>query len=143
MESSCLPGRMASTMRIFIVISYLLTLVALGAVGDGLNNSGVQTWGHLLNALEIAGLFLFLIVFKITTWRIAIICLISYTCFRVFGFDYLRNIVAGQELFYMGGDNWWDMSLVKQHPGGLLFARVLFLALGIGLTIKEANGISI
>ena len=123
-------------MKRHAVIIYLIALVCIGAVGDGLNNAGIQKWGHLINALEFGFVFLTLIVLKVTTWREALICLITYTCFRIFGFDYLRNIVAGQELIYMGGENWWDLALVRQHPGGLLFARLLFLALGIGLPIK-------
>lgn len=123
-------------MKAHWVIAYLVALVSLGAVADGLNNIGVHKLGHLLNALELGFTFVFLITFRVTTWRVAIICLLSYICFRVFGFDYLRNIVAGQDVMYMQGENWWDLALVKQNPMGLLYARLLFLALGIGLPIK-------
>ena len=44
-------------MRAFIILFYLLVTVLMGAVGDGLNEAGVQTWGHLFEAIEIAMLF--------------------------------------------------------------------------------------
>ncbi|KKK85460.1 hypothetical protein LCGC14_2773070, partial [marine sediment metagenome] len=124
-------------MRPYLIILYLFLLTIVGASADGLNNSGVQTWGHLLEVIEVLGLFMVLIVFKLFTWRQVLLALGSYICLRVFAFDYMYNIAAGNEVYYIGGSNWWDLVLSRQYPTGLLFGRVIFLITGVAIPIKH------
>jgi len=124
-------------MKPYLIILYLFSLVLIGASADGLNNSGVQTWGHLLEVIEVLGLFMVLIVFKLFTWRQVLLALGSYICLRVFAFDYMYNIAAGNEVYYIGGSNWWDLVLSRQYPTGLLFGRVIFLITGVAIPIKH------
>ena len=123
-------------MKPYLIILYLFALVALGASADGLNTQ-VQTFGHLLEAIEVLGLFMFLIVFKLFTWRQVLLALGSYICLRVFAFDYMYNIVTNNELYYIGGYNWWDLALSRMYPTGLLFGRVIFLITGVAIPIKH------
>ncbi len=123
-------------MKPYLIILYLFSLVLIGASADGLNNSGVQTWGHLLEAIEVLGLFSFLILFKIDRKQF-LYALGAYICLRVFAFDYMYNIAAGNELYYIGGSNWWDMALSRQYPTGLLFGRVIFLIAGVAFVFNH------
>ena len=124
-------------MKPYLIILYLFVLVLIGASADGLNNSGVQGYGHLLEVIEVLGLFMVLIVFKLFTWRQFAYVLGAYICFRVFAFDYMYNIAAGNELYYIGGSNWWDQALSRQYPTGLLFGRVIFLITGVAFVFNH------
>ena len=123
--------------RSILIVLYLIACIAIGAAGDGLNNSGVQTWGHLLNAIEIAVLLFCAFAFKIMRWQDIVVLILSYTFMRAGLFDYLRNIAAGQPLFYMGGENWWDMFFVMFPSHGVMFAKAVFLMVGVALPIRE------
>ena len=122
-------------MKPYLIILYLIVLVALGASADGLNTH-MQTWGHLLEAIEILGLFSFLIVFKIDRKQF-VYALGSYICFRIAGFDLLYNLAAGNEWYYLDGSNWWDLALSRQYPSGLLFGRGIFLILGLAFPFNH------
>jgi hypothetical protein len=123
-------------MRYIAIILYLLFTVIVGAVSDGLNDEGVKILGHVLGSVEIvlliSGAFLFRLERK--AW---IAYLVAYTSFRIFAFDYSYNITRGLDILYMGSSSFWDLFFSKQYPGGLLFGRVLFAALGVGVTFKE------
>ena len=125
-------------MKQLFILLYLFALVVIGAAGDGLDNTGVQTWGHLLGAVELLGVFLCvtLIPKEILNWRSVVALLVTYICLRMAFFDYSYNLVAGNPLFYMGGQNWWDMVFVQFPPHGVTFARVIFLATGISIPFK-------
>ena len=101
-------------------LSILLVIVAIlfGASGDGLNDSGVKTWGHLLEALEILSVMWLFMAFKAFTLRSGLLVLLGYVFLRVGLYDYSYNISRGLELFYVGAYNWWDLLLSKQPPGG-------------------------
>lgn len=122
--------------RLFILL-YLFALVVIGAAGDGLDNMGVQTWGHLLGALELLGVYFCIAIIPRVTWRSVVLVLVTYICLRIAFFDYTYNLVAGNPLFYMGGSNWWDMFFVQFPVHGVTFARVIFLVTGVAITIKE------
>ena len=124
-------------MKPYIIIAYIIAMVIAGAVADGLNYTGLQSWGHLLETLEIAMLFGFAFLFKIVTWDKFLFALGAYICFRVAGFDYMYNWAAGNLWSYMGGQNAWDLFLVKVPPHGLVFIRTIFLATGTAFVIKE------
>jgi hypothetical protein len=119
-----------------LLASYIILIVLLGSAGDGLNNRGVQTWGHLLKALEIATLLWLPYIFSLSEINQGLAITASYICLRISLFDYIRNLTAGQPLFYMGGRNWWDMLLAKLQPSGLLFARLIFLTAGLWVIYK-------
>ena len=119
--------------QIFIIL-YLFLCVVTGAVADGLNADVIQTWGHLLDALEKALLISGAFIFKPRSF---IAYLLAYVFIRVATFDYIINLVRGLPLLYLGGENWWDMFLVKFPSHGVTFARVIFLITGMALPIKE------
>ena len=121
-------------MRILLIISFIL-LVCLGAVSDVLNDTGMITIGHALGALEIGGLLCVPVLFKININKL-IAFVAAYVCFRIVGFDYMYNWVAGNELTYHG-QCLWDSFLSKFHHHGILFARVIFLITGIAVVFKE------
>jgi len=123
--------------RYILIISYLVLLVVIGAIGDGLNNSGETDWGHLINALEIALLFICARSLQIITWRGTLLLLLSYAFIRAGLFDQIRNLVAGQEFFYFGGKNWWDKFFVMMPPFGVVTFKIVFLMVGVALPIRE------
>jgi hypothetical protein len=114
-----------------LLASYIILIVSLGSAGDGLNNRGVQTWGHLLKALEIGTLLWLPYIFSLSEINQGLAITASYICLRISLFDYIRNLTAGQSLFYMGGKNWWDMALSTQNTAGLVFGRLIFLTAGL------------
>ena len=122
-------------MRSLYIIAYFIVAVAVGAIGAGLNMSGVQTWGHLFGAVEIGLLISGAFVFRLTRvhW---LAFLFAYACWRIAGFDYIINLTSGQSLFYVGGHNWWDMFFVKFPAHGVTFMRCVFLLVGISIPFK-------
>ena len=126
-------------MKPYLIILYLIVLVATGATADGLNETGQQGWGHLLESIELLMAFSFVFLFKLITWREFILALVAYTFFRVAGFDYIHNLVAGNTWDYIcEGENcnWWDQLLSNWEPGGVAFARFVFFVTGISIPFK-------
>jgi len=122
-------------MKPYLIILYLIALVAIGAAGDALNDEGIKTFGHLLRAFEIALLILAGGIFKLEL-KPLIIFLIAYICFRIVGFDYIYNWIRDIPLLEMGTSNWWDKALAKQLPMGVVFGRFIFLIVGISIPFK-------
>lgn len=116
------------------IILFLMACVLIGAASDALNATGVQTWGHLLDAVQIGLLLSGYAIVKPIKW---LPYFLAYVFFRISLFDYAYNLVAGNELFYVGGDNWWDLMLSKQMPSGVLFGRGIFLIAAIFIPIKH------
>jgi len=84
------------------VIGIYSSSIVLNAVGDGLNDSGQKTWGHLCNATSI-GLLLtspFVIDYNKSKWGYY---LTSYVSLRIALFDYSYNLTRGLPLNYIGG----------------------------------------
>lgn len=120
----------------YLIISYLLTCVIIGAMADGLFDEGIKVWAHAVDALEtgliISGAFLFKL--QRHDWLAFII---AYICWRVVGFDYTYNLVRDLPLSYMGGTGWWDMLLAQWIPGGVLFGRCIFLLAAVAIPFKH------
>jgi len=123
-------------MKAVWIILYLMAAVAIGAVSDGLNDEGIKTIGHALGALEIAMLLSGAFVFKFTRQHF-IAFMAAYIAWRIVGFDYAYNLTRGLPLLYLGNSNWWDSFFSKQLPSGVVFARMIFLALAIAVPIKH------
>lgn len=124
-------------MKNLAIILYLIVCVAIGASADGLSISGGKLLAHSLEALEILMLLSAALLFKLVGWRQWLILIISYTLFRIVGFDYIHNLVAGLPWNYIGGTSRWDLFLASQPQHGIVFARVIFLIAAIFVPIKE------
>lgn len=122
-------------MKPFYIIGYLLIAVVLGSVSDGLNDDGLKVLGHSLEALEILLLISGAFLLKLSS-RDWVPYLVTYISFRILGFDYLYNLTRGLPWSYLGSSSYWDLFFVKQYPGGILFARVIFGILGVSLPFK-------
>jgi hypothetical protein len=81
--------------------------------------------------------FSYCFIFKMFTWDVFLLSLAAYTFIRVAFFDIAYNLTSGNKWSYMGGENWWDKWLVKVPPFGMVFIRVILLAVGIAIVIKE------
>jgi len=123
-------------MRPYLIIIYLLISVIVGAVSDGLNDEGVKILGHALGSAEIVLLISGAFLFRLER-RSWIPYLVAYVSFRILAFDYTYNITRGLDILYLGSSSVWDLFFSKQYPGGILFGRVIFAALGVGLTFNE------
>lgn len=121
-------------MKPYLIILSILICITLGAAGDAFNSNGIQTWGHLFEALEIL-LLLLACLFQFKP-RQVVIFIVAYAFFRFGFFDYLYNWIAGNELTYMGGENWWDLFFHKQMPSLIAISRVPFLIVGISITFR-------
>lgn len=117
------------------VIGIYSASILLNAIGDGLNDSGKKTTGHLLNAASIATLLgsPFLIHYDTKKWYIY---LISYTSLRIGLFDMTYNRTRGLPLNYIGSTSITDKAYTK-FGGMPTFPRVCFLGLGIAIPINE------
>jgi len=122
-------------MRSAYTILYLVVTVVLGASADALDSTGVYTYGHLYNALEIGLLLAAWAAFNLRRRQVWLLVMV-YAFFRFAFFDYTHNLVAGKPLVYMGGENWWDMFFAQFPPWGVAFARLIFLAAAVSLTIR-------
>ncbi len=129
-------------LRPLLIVLYMLGLVVMGAAADALNNTGIQTWGHVLEALEVA--FCFFAVFmldedKTIRWREILFMFGTYICIRFAFFDYTYNLVAGNELTYLSENNFWGqlwLEVFKAEPQGIAWARLIFLIAGVSFPFK-------
>ena len=119
-------------MKPYLIILYIIACIVTGAIADGLNDTGVQTWGHLLEAVEVLMLISF-VLFKPKF----IPLLLAYIFLRIAFFDIAYNLTAGHDWLHVGTSNWWDMFLSKQLPFGVVFGRVVFLVTGIAISLRE------
>jgi len=122
-------------MRPYLIILYLICLVAIGAAADALNDTGMQTIGHASSAVEVGGLLVCGLVLNLQR-KDVLTLLIAYVCFRMVGFDYMYNAVAGLPLEYHGESSLWDGFLSQFPHHGILFARSIFLIVGISIPFK-------
>lgn len=106
--------------------------IILNGIGDGLNDSGKKTTGHLFNAASI-GVLLgspFILEYKDKWYKYVI----SYTTLRVGFFDYSYNTTRGLPLNYIGTTSITDKAYRKF--GGPGFIRPANMIFGIGFTLK-------
>ena len=119
------------------VISIYAGSIILGAVGDGLNDDGIKTWGHVCNAAS-TGLILaspFIIDYEKSKWGYY---LASYVSLRIALFDPSYNLTRDLPLTYIGNTSFWDKGLQKMAPpDGFLSGRAVSLIIGFSIPIKE------
>ena len=113
------------------MILYILSIL-LQAAGDGLNNRGIKTWGHLFVALSVLCLLLYPFVGVVSAWAIA-----AYVLYRVAVFDVTYNLARGLRWDYVGSSNWWDKLWRKCPSGMMLLFRVLALIVAISITFQQ------
>ena len=117
-----------------ILLLYILSILC-GASGDGLNDSGKKTAGHILKALEV--LCLLIVVLYYTGgfgWLIA-----AYIALRVALFDVVYNLTSGKPLCYHGTSSLWDKFVGWFNPPcwAELFGRVVFLIFAIVIPLQN------
>jgi len=128
--------------RPIIILFYFTMAVLSGAVGDGLNNVGIQTWGHVLEGLEIALIFWGVYLLdedKVLKWYEVLVMFITYICLRFAFFDYAYNLAAENELTYLSDRNFWGqlwLNVLKAPPHGIVWARLVFLVVGVSLPMR-------
>ncbi len=93
--------------RAFAIIGYQIGTIALGAVGDGLNDSGHKEWGHTLQALEVGALMSGPFIFKMTR-RDYLPYLSGYVFMRFALFDNIYNASRGLPGDHIGSVSWYD-----------------------------------
>jgi len=112
------------------MIIYILSIL-LNAVGDGLNNRGIKTWGHLVNAL-----FILLLILAPMFYSVTYLYIICYILYRIALFDIVYNLARGNKWWYIGNSNWWDRIWSKCPIGFLMFFRIIMLTTAISITIQ-------
>jgi hypothetical protein len=123
-------------MKPYLIILYLISAVVLGAAGDALMlESGLKVWAHIFTAVETLLLISGIALFKIQL-RQLFLWIVIYTSLRIGIFDYIWNWVAGEDLLYVGSTSLWDKVVQMVLPMGMIFIRLLFTCLGIGLILR-------
>lgn len=125
-------------MTAIFLILYLIACISAGSIGDALNDTGKKNAGHLLEAAEMALALLGATIFGVTTETL-IAYLSVYIGLRIALFDILYNVAAKRPILSMGTSNIWDRFFSKYPPVGVMFMRVIFLSLAIGLSFKFFN----
>jgi hypothetical protein len=118
------------------VIGIYAGSILLNAVGDGLNDSGHKTAGHICDALSLGLLITspFIIDYDKSKWGYY---LATYCFLRIAMFDPTYNLTRGQNIGYVGTSNEWDRTINKIDPSGLAFGRAICFTLGICIPINE------
>ena len=120
------------------IISYLIACISAGAIGDALNDKGKQNAGHIVIALEALLALVGATIFSVTPDTL--IAYVSvYIGLRIAFFDIIYNITSGRPILSMGSSNLWDRFFSKYPPVGVIFMRVIFLSLAVGLSFKFFN----
>ena len=119
-----------------VIITYVAQ-IGFQAAGDALKDSGHKQWGHALNATSVGILLASPLWINYDRskwyWYMA-----SYVTLRIGLFDPIYNASRGLNVDYIGGTSNWDLFL-KEHlkPPGTLFARSVFLTVGIAIPINQ------
>ena len=111
--------------------------ILLEATGAGLNLSGHQDWGHVLQASSVGVLITspFIIEYQKEKWGWYIA---SYVGLRVGLFDYALNAAAGLPLDYRGDSNFWDQAINELNPpNNAFFGRAVFFTVGFAIPFNE------
>ena len=107
----------------------LLLLVILDASGDAFRAQGWQLAHHMIEMVQVAG--------WIAVWalfRFNLVYIVMYILGRFIGFDMVFNLIAGNELFYVGESSLygrflsWGINWMTIHMG-MLVSWLKFLAL--------------
>lgn len=117
----------------------MLLIIALDAVGDGLRTNGIQTWHHVS---EVAVILCFFAVWGLSAfrWQYAL----TYVLCRIWGFNLIYNLTAGNAFGYLSDNNFYDGLLiwiggvVRQDPIHfyVIFSIMALLAT-ISVTLKN------
>ena len=118
-----------------LLISYLIVTVLAGAIADGLNNGGSKKVGHVLEAAEVGLALAGATIFGVTGETL-LPYLVGYIGLRIAFFDMAYNITRGLPVFFQGKSSYWDLFLSRYPVFGVMFARIIFLTLGVGVIIK-------
>ena len=125
-------------MTALLLILYIIACIATGAAADGLNDTNRKKVGHLLEAGEIGLALVGATIFSVTPDTL--IAYVSvYIGLRIAFFDIIYNITSGRPILSMGSSNLWDRFFSKYPPVGVIFMRVIFLSLAVGLSFKFFN----
>ena len=125
-------------MKPYLVILYLIACVVLGASADAYFDVGHKLLGHTLGAVEVVVLISGSFVFNLNR-RKWIPFLLAYVFWRVVGYDYLYNLFSGLPWNYIGNTSFWDITIAKVLPSGLIWIRAVFLVAAVFVPIRELN----
>ena len=131
----CVLSNAQSWKRPVAITLYQIGTVALGSIGDGLNDEGYKTAGHVLKAAEVAALVSGPFIFKLGKRDYAPY-IATYLGWRIVGYDYLYNATRGLEWDYLGESNLWDKTFRQFPPHGVTFMRGVVLMVTISIPIK-------
>ena len=118
------------------VTAWHLGSVAVGAIGDGLNDRGDKQWGHALKAVEVGMLLSGPFVWKIEKgeW---IAYLVPYICSRYATYDLLWNVTMDQPLLYNGESSIYDRGMNRMGNDGKVWTKTISFGLAIAIPINE------
>ena len=124
--------------REYYIYILLLLFNVFDAVGDGLRTQGNQIPHHIMEVLMVASL---LVVWRLSKFRWHYVWLLVLT--RIWAFNPLYNITAGNKINYLGDSNIYDIVIkwfgeaVKNPPENfaLIFQFMALLAT-VALIIK-------
>jgi hypothetical protein len=125
-------------MTALLLIAYIIACISAGAIGDALNDTSRKNAGHLLTALETLICLVGATIFGVEP-NTLIAYLSVYIGLRIAFFDLIYNITSGRPILSMGSSNLWDRFFSKYPPVGVIFMRVIFLSLAVGLSFKFFN----
>ncbi len=119
-------------------IALFTTSIVLSAVGDGLNDEGFKTYGHLLNAAS-TGLLVaspFILDIDRSNWLFYIV---SYSFIRAGLFDTSYNLTRGLPANYVGNSSFWDkgVAATKSTDSWLVAGKSFCLMVGWVIPIRE------
>jgi len=122
-------------MKRYLIILYLIALVAVGAAADSLAHMNYVELSVAMDLLEkfllLSGPFIFRL--NIKQWFIYVLALLL---FYMVGFDYFYNWIHSLPWDYHGSVKLWDRVLAQFPTHGIVFTRVILLTLGVSLTLK-------
>ena len=119
------------------VITLYTGSIILEGIGDGLYDDGQKALGKSLQAVSLGMALSTPFIFDVDkdnwAWYLA-----SYVSLRIGFFDYAYNTTRGLPLGYIGNTSYTDKFMQQvMPPGNQLFARSIFITLGVAIPINE------
>lgn len=124
-------------MKKYLIILYFIVCIALMAISEAFNDTGVKIWAHRIELFYILVLISGPFLFKLQGWQNWAVFIISLVFWRIVGFDYIYNLFAGHSWDYHGSLKVWDKVLSKTPEHGIIFGRIIFLAGAIFIPLQN------
>lgn len=118
------------------ITAYHMATVAVGSLGDAMNDEGQKNLGHALKAVEVGMLISGPMIWKVQ-WKESGVYLATYVLHRVAEYDLYYGLYRDLGPMYNGGSSTWDKTMNTIPPHGRAFIKTFSFGMAIVIPINK------